>query len=43
MQVGGRWLPGTVTMENFPMRTTSTDAKWSEVADQPALFDPEEW
>lgn len=44
VQVGGRWLPGTVTMENFPMRTTSTlTLKWSEAADQPALFDPKSW
>jgi hypothetical protein len=44
VQVGGRWVPGTVTMENFPMRTTTTlTLTWSEVADQPALFDPKTW
>jgi hypothetical protein len=38
---GGTWLPGEMTMENFPMRTTSTvTLRWQPTADAPALFDP---
>jgi hypothetical protein len=44
VQLAGRWLPKTVSMENFPLRTTSTvTLSWSETADQPALFDPKTW
>ncbi|MDX2166182.1 MAG: hypothetical protein SF182_03940 [Deltaproteobacteria bacterium] len=44
VEVGGRWVPGTVAMENFPMRTTSTlTLKWSTAADQPELFDVKGW
>ncbi len=44
VQIAGRWLPTTVAMENFPMRSTSTmTLKWSEVAEQPAVFDPKSW
>lgn len=38
---GGTWLPTEVTMENFPMRTTSTmTLRWQPAEDAPALFDP---
>jgi hypothetical protein len=44
VQVGGRWLPQTVTMENFPLRTISTlKLTWSEAPDDPALFDAKAW
>jgi hypothetical protein len=40
-QVGGIWLPSEASMENFPLRATSTmTLRWKEIADQPALFDP---
>ncbi|MEO8603932.1 MAG: hypothetical protein ABI629_15260 [bacterium] len=39
VQVAGRWLPTTVTMENFPMRTTSTlTLTWAETPDDAALW-----
>jgi hypothetical protein len=39
--VGGTWLPGEVSMENFPMRTTSTlTLRWRTTDDAAALFDP---
>ncbi len=38
---GGTWLPTEVTMENFPLRTTSTiTLRWQPTEDAPALFDP---
>lgn len=39
--LAGTWLPGSITMENFPMRvvTTATLA-WRESPEVPALFDP---
>jgi len=44
VQVGGRWRPTTVTIENFPLRSSSTlSLRWSETPDQPALFDPKTW
>ena len=40
-QVGGRWLPSEISIENFPLKVTSTlTLKWSAVDDQPARFDP---
>lgn len=39
--LGGTFVPAEVTMENFPMRSTSTvTLQWKAVEDQPALFDP---
>jgi len=44
VQVGGRWRPTTVTMENFPLRITSTlTLSWAETPDDAALFDPAQW
>ena len=44
VQVAGRWLPTTVTMENFSLRSTSTlTLTWAETADAPALFDAKSW
>lgn len=41
VQVGGRWLPTEVTIENFPLKATSTlTLAWTAGDDQPALFDP---
>jgi hypothetical protein len=39
--VGDGWQPGEITMENFPMRSTSTlRLHWWQIEDVPALFDP---
>ena len=39
--VGDGWQPGEITMENFPMRSTSTlTLRWQPTEDVPALFDP---
>jgi hypothetical protein len=44
VQVAGRWLPTTVAMENFPLRTTSTlTLRWAEAPDNAALFDAKNW
>lgn len=41
VSVGGIWLPTDVSMENFPMRVTSTATlHWQATDDVPALFDP---
>lgn len=42
-EVEGCWLPGTVKMQNFPLRTeTELSLKWSPAGDLPeGLFDPE--
>lgn len=41
VQVGGRWLPTEITIENFPMKATSTlTLTWATSDDQPARFDP---
>jgi hypothetical protein len=38
---GGTWLPAEVSMEDFPLRTTSTmTLRWQPAADAAALFDP---
>lgn len=40
VQVAGRWLPTAVTVENFPLKvTTSLTLQWKAVADQPGWFD----
>lgn len=43
VQVAERWLPSTVTMENFAMRTITTlTLKWREASEVPdSLFKPE--
>jgi len=39
--VGGRWLPTEITIENFPLKTTSTlTLQWTTVDEQAARFDP---
>ena len=39
--VGDTWLPAEISMEDFPLRTTSTmTLHWQPVEDQLALFDP---
>jgi hypothetical protein len=39
--VGGAWLPAEISMEDFPLRATSTiTLRWQAIDDQPALFDP---
>jgi hypothetical protein len=39
-QVGGRWLPSEIAIENFPMKVISTlTLKWTTADDQPARFD----
>jgi hypothetical protein len=39
--VGGIWLPTEISMENFPMRVSSTvTLRWQPTEDNPALFDP---
>jgi hypothetical protein len=41
VSVGGIWLPSDISMENFPMRVTSTATlRWQATEDTPALFDP---
>lgn len=41
VEVGGTWLPAEISVENFPLRTTTTLAlQWKAVEHQPALFDP---
>lgn len=41
VEVGGRWLPTEIAIENFPMKATSTlRLAWKTVDDQPARFDP---
>ena len=40
-QVGGRWLPTEISIENFPLKVISTlTLKWTAVDDQPTRFDP---
>lgn len=40
-QVGGRWLPTEIEIENFPLKVTSAlTLKWSAVDDAAARFDP---
>lgn len=40
-QVGGRWLPSEISIENFPLKVTSTlTLKWAAVDDQASRFDP---
>ena len=39
--VGDGWQPGEITMQNFPMRSSSTlTLHWQPSEDVPALFDP---
>lgn len=39
-QIGGRWLPAEVTIENFPLKVTSTlTLKWTAVDADDARFD----
>jgi hypothetical protein len=39
--VGDTWLPAEISMENFPLRATSTmTLRWQPIDDQAALFDP---
>ena len=41
VQVGGRWLPTEITIENFPLKATSTiTLQWTTVVDQASRFDP---
>ncbi len=41
VSVAGIWLPTEISMENFPMRVTSTATlRWEPTEDTPALFDP---
>ncbi len=41
VRVANRWLPTEISIENFPLKVTSTlTLKWSAVEDQPARFDP---
>ncbi len=38
---GGTWLPAEVSMEDFPLRTTSTmTLRWQPASEVAALFDP---
>jgi hypothetical protein len=41
-QVGGRWVPAEISIENFPMKVTSTlTLRWSAAPSEPAgIFDP---
>lgn len=39
--MSGTWLPAEISMEDFPMRTTSTmTLRWQPIDDAAALFDP---
>ena len=39
--LSGTWLPAEISMEDFPLRTTSTmTLRWQPIEDVPALFDP---
>ena len=39
--IGGTWMPSQITMENFPLHSTSTATlRWQTTDDMPALFDP---
>ena len=41
VSVGGRWLPTEITIENFPLKSTSTmTLTWTAVDDQAPRFDP---
>jgi hypothetical protein len=41
VQVGGRWLPTEIAIENFPLKATSTlSLTWTAVGDESARFDP---